>query len=91
MRKIIPAALATAALLVAGCGDDDDANSAERQEIVDDIMESTGASEGEAECVVDAAVDRFGEDALDPDFEPAEDDAADFMAAFADCGIDLGG
>jgi hypothetical protein len=85
--------LASAVTFGAACGDDDDGggNSAERQETVDAIVESTGASEDEAECVVDGAVDAFGDDALDPDFEPSADQTEDFLAAFADCGVELGG
>lgn len=85
--------LASAATFGAACGDDDDGggNSAERQETIDAIVDSTGASEDEAECVVDEAVDRFGDGALDPDFEPSADQEADFLAAFEDCGVELGG
>ncbi|WCO67512.1 hypothetical protein PO878_02105 [Iamia majanohamensis] len=96
MRRNLLALLCALALAAGACGDDDgggdDAEGgAEREATVTAIMDSTGASEDEADCIVDGAVEEFGDEALDPAFQPGPEQEEAFTALYSECGVDLGG
>ena len=81
-RAAAPAALVAALVLTLGaCGDDYES------ELVD-ALKATGASQEEAECVIDELGEGDAKkfiESIDADSEP--DDAEKFLAALDECGV----
>ncbi len=79
--------LAGVVAVVAACGGGSDFD---RAAAVDDMVEASGMERAQAECLVDAMVDEFGEDTLASDRTPTDEESARMVELTTDCVLGAG-